>query len=436
MDRTDFTAIIGDVARRLAADRHVVDRGAELRIGSRGSLVVHVAGARAGTWRDYEADRSGGTLALIQHLLQCDRAGALRWLEAERLIPDRRSAGSAPPPPAPPAPKPKPKPPSSTAAVARGILEASMTADLAPARDYLAKRWCWPPYGVGPDVPPSVRWLPQERIPEVPRWHLQRDGAERRLRLPPDDPDAAGFVVFVLDAAPGGEVAVKLEAITAAGYRTAPRWRRAFGSRTAFTAADRPGGECWIAEGELDALALAVTGAGGLVRAAGGTSGMRAAVADDPENRPVVVVPDADRAGAGAAVKLLDGIPADRPATVACWPLSSAMPDWWSDWRAAGKEWQEAADRHAWQDVLRVMRGASGDPASWLAEWVVERAGIRQHDGGMDPREAADHAWRDVLRAVERGERLIDPEAERLRDRVIVDDDAEQRPERPHRSTR
>ena len=55
-----------------------------LRYGSRGSLVVH---PQAGTWHDFEADADGGTLALVEHVLQTDRDGALRWLGRRR--PDR-----------------------------------------------------------------------------------------------------------------------------------------------------------------------------------------------------------------------------------------------------------------------------------------------------------------------------------------------------------
>ena len=412
----DWTGIIEQVARRLAeaSDRPITARGDDLRIGSRGSLVVHVHGSRAGTWRDHEADTSGGTIALIEHLTGTDRAGALRWLEAERLIPDRHSTATAPPPAPPPKPKPKPKP-SNTAAAARGILEASMTADLAPARDYLFWRGVWPPYGVGPDLPPSVRWLPAERLPEVPRWHLQRDGAERRLQLPPDDPDAAGFVVFVLSdpAARDEEAAVSLEAITAAGYRTVPRLRRNYGASSGkvFCAADRPGGACWIAEGPLDALALTVTGAGGMVRATAGTSGMHAGAAVDPENRPVVVVPDTDRAGARPITRLLEAMPAARPVVVVRRPLADAMPEWWNAWRAAGSlETIRETDRAAWDDVLSVSFAAAGDPASWLAEWITDRAGIREHDAGMDREAATSAAWQDVLAAVERGARLIYPD--------------------------
>ena len=78
---TDWPALLPDVARRLLADRPCRELGGDLRYGSRGSLVVH---PHAGTWHDFEAGAGGGTLALVEHVLQTDRAGALRWLGRRR----------------------------------------------------------------------------------------------------------------------------------------------------------------------------------------------------------------------------------------------------------------------------------------------------------------------------------------------------------------
>ena len=64
--------MLPDVARRLLADRPCRELGGDLRYGSRGSLVVHPHG----TWHDFEAGAGGGTLALVEHVLQTDRAGA------------------------------------------------------------------------------------------------------------------------------------------------------------------------------------------------------------------------------------------------------------------------------------------------------------------------------------------------------------------------
>ena len=47
-----------------------------------------------------------------------------------------------------------------TAAVVAAIIDAAVPADQTPARRFLARHWIWPPYGIGPDLPSSVLWLP------------------------------------------------------------------------------------------------------------------------------------------------------------------------------------------------------------------------------------------------------------------------------------
>ena len=399
MNAIDWPALLPDVARRLLGEPPRTQAGGTWRYGTHGSLAVHVGGARAGTWHDFEADASGGTLALIEHLAQTDRAGALSWLVDHRLIAPRPGAptrphhapapGSAQVPPrrleAPYRPPPESgtgvqnRSESPTSAVATAILARSVPADATPARAYLAARGTWPPFGTGPDLPPAVRWLPPAAWKNLPGWS-DRDGLERRLHPPADSvrslrPDATttlcGAVVFAL-ARPGCEPdAVTLEAVTAAGRRPAERWRRTCGPKTGrvFTARDVPGGALVLAEGECSALALAVTAAGGCVRAAGGTSGFRPAAVELAEGRPVVLVPDADNAGAIAVLDLV----ANHGARVRPWPAILA-----------------------------------GDPADWLVCEVSERAGIREHDGGLTRPEADRAAWRDLLAAVERGWRLVE----------------------------
>ena len=83
---TDWPALIEPVARRLLADRPCREHGPDLRFGARGSMVVHLRGPMAGTWRDFEADASGGTLALVEHLTGRRGPDARAWLADERLI--------------------------------------------------------------------------------------------------------------------------------------------------------------------------------------------------------------------------------------------------------------------------------------------------------------------------------------------------------------
>ena len=397
---TDWPALLPDVARRLLADRPCRELGGDLRYGSRGSLVVH---PHAGTWHDFEADAGGGTLALVEHVLQTDRAGALRWLVDARLIatpsgPDarpaapRRPGGTTTPAPvpvpvvAPPAPKPSP-----TGDVAAAILAAAVPADDTPARAYLARRFTWPLDG--PPLPAAVRWLPPSAWERLPTWPGP-DGRPRRLRPPVDGvssltPGAApaarcGALVFEL-ARPGcAPDAVQIEAVTAAGDRPAGRWRLTLGNAAGrvFEARNVPGGALWLVEGECDALALVLTGAGGVVRAVGGT-GYRLEAVTDPERRSVVIVPDGDGAGSVPAGKLREALrPAGRFCSVRYLP--------------------------------------AGDVADLLAEWVAERAGIHAEalavpaiDGpgcapGPDRDEADARAWKDVLTAVASGARLIE----------------------------
>ena len=326
----DFAALLPDVARRLLGDPpRATD--AEWRYGSHGSLSVHPA---RGTWHDFEAATGGGTLALIEHLQQTDKAGALRWLVDARLIaapagpdappaaPRRPGGASTPPAPALAAPTPKPAP---TADVAAAILAAAVPADATPARAYLAARGTWP--ANGPPLPAAVRWLPPSAWEHLPAWPGP-DGRPRRLTPPADGirslrPGAppvplCGALVFEL-ARPGcAPDAVTLEAVTGAGARPAERWRRTVGNATGrILEVAVPPGDGWpdaaplvaaLVEGEADALALArLRLPGVLIRAVGGTGGMAggaALVRDLPAATAACLVSDGDRPGRAAVAKL------------------------------------------------------------------------------------------------------------------------------------
>ena len=236
--------------------------------------------------------------------------------------------------------------------------------DPTPGRLYLALRFAWPPHGIGPNLPTTVRWLDVQAAPaKVPdaRWFGLPDGA-------------AGALVFAWKRSAGADpVAMSLEALDTAGRRIEPRWRRTFGTRagTVFEARAPSSGTdpVHVAEGEVDALALALAPwcrAGG-VYAAGGTSGMRT----DPERftglsgGPVVLHADGKPQGAAAASYAKARI------------------------QATGRECR--IERYA-------PRGEDGDPAAALAEWIGERAAIREFDGGATREEAVRGAWHDLLR--------------------------------------
>ena len=260
----DWPALLPDVARRLLGDPPRAT-ATEWRYGLHGSLSVHPA---RGTWHDFEANAGGGALDLVEHLVQTDKAGALAWLVDAGLIdppagPDARPArGNLRKPEIPGAgnlikPQIDAPTPAPTADVAAAILAAAVPADDTPARVYLAARGTWPPLGIGPDLPPAVRWLPPGAWEHLPTWP-GRDGRPLRLTPPADGvrslrPDAppvplCGAVVFEL-ARPG----CAPDAVDARGgngrrqRRPAERWRRTPGNdatgRTFEVAA--PTGDPW-----------------------------------------------------------------------------------------------------------------------------------------------------------------------------------------------
>ena len=391
---TDWPALLPDVARRLlGAPPRIEAGGATWRYRSRGSLAVHVGDARCGTWHDFEADAGGGTLALVQHVNGCDKAGALAWLADAGLIAPPAAADARPAAPrhadsmrnptlrrAVTAPRALPgtwTPPESaapavapTASVAAAILAAAVPSDGTPARVYLDRRGTWP--ADAPDLPPAVRWLPPSAWPNLPTWP-GKDGRLARLAPPP----LCGAVVYELACPGAAPDAVTLEAVTAAGARPAERWRRSPGGTTGRTfTVPAPSDDGWptptpttaplvvaVVEGEADALALArLRLPSVLVRAIGGTGGKGrpgALVADLPATVAVVLVSDGDRAGRAAVVELHEAL------------------------HGAGRTCYAAV--LAGGDPDELLRGA--DDAA-LAELHAERAAILEHDGGL-PRPAA-----------------------------------------------
>jgi RecA-family ATPase len=90
----DFSGLMRPVALKLLGEpnRHL-SRNGTLRWGNHGSLKVDV---EPGVWHDKEADQGGGVLDLIMREQQCDKAGALSWLEREGLIEAREAANENP----------------------------------------------------------------------------------------------------------------------------------------------------------------------------------------------------------------------------------------------------------------------------------------------------------------------------------------------------
>ena len=244
--------------------------------------------------------------------------------------------------------------------------------DLSPGRAYLARRRAWPPFGAGPDLPPSVAWLMAGAAPAP-------DRAAKWYGLPSC---AAGALVFAYR--PPGEPdgpprAVSLMAFDARGRRM--RWPvreglgphvRMVGRRAGrvFEVGDPAGLELAIVEGEADALA-AVAGwrvlgfaRPPLVRAGGSTSGLTPDACRDDAGRPVALLPDRDGPGVKAAGELAADLRARgravrivrRPAPAPANPIDPADPAaevaWWWTWRAMARGGGPAGEARAWRWLL------------------------------------------------------------------------------------
>ena len=271
----------------------------------------------------------------------------------------------------------KQAPPPEKTALAGRLWAACAAADGTPGHRYLTSRGVWPPAGLGRPLPTDVRWLEAASAPP------------RAAGWPGLPPGAAGAAAFAWrkPAEADAVQAVSLEALGADGQRAQwtdregqvhERWRRTFGPRTgavfAVRCPDGDPGVVALCEGEVSALALALAGGCGEVRAVGGTSGMTLAAGEGAGGRRLALIPDGDesRNGQKQAWKLLEALSADGRAAVA--------------------------------DDME----AEGDPADWIREWVEERAGLMELDAevGLERPEARE-CWEYVLKEIEGGARLV-----------------------------
>ena len=258
---------------------------------------------------------------------------------------------------------------SKTTAETAPDLEALRTWDRAlacdgtPAAAYLAGRFAWPVGLDGWTLPAELRWLPADRWPP------------KLERLRPED--AAGAMACAYRGSQGEVRALKLEALTAdggpalnaKGRRTRLNLGKTTGAR--FTACDLQGGELHVCEGEVTALAVAVScharGAGAAV-AVSGHSGFRTDRCWG--SRPVRIRPDRDAEGRTAARAL----------------------------RRALRESGRACE----SDGLTETERSHLDAADVLAAEVSERAAIR--GGCMDRSAAIAAAWPEVIEGLRRWE--------------------------------
>ena len=144
--------LFGEPNKRLSSRR-------ELRFGGRGSLVVHIAGRRRGTWSDFEADAGGGVLDLIVRERGGDRRAAFQWLRHERLVDADDGAGRKQQQPAQPPDEPQQH--STLSDWGRRLWTSCkpIGAD-DPAGSYLRARGCALPHPDG-----DLRWHPALKHP-------------------------------------------------------------------------------------------------------------------------------------------------------------------------------------------------------------------------------------------------------------------------------
>ena len=253
-----------------------------------------------------------------------------------------------------PAPRTRPDPVNGHEAARRAIAgrlwAAAAPADDTPARAYLAGRSVWPPDGIGPSLPASVRWLP--------RGAVRRDVAADWYDVPEH---AAGAIVYAFRQ-PGGATirAVGLDALDADGRRPGKRWRRTFGQKkgAAFAVGAVGGDPLVVVEGEADALASMWLYPGAEVWAAGG-GGATALAPAILTGRRVVIEADPDGPGRDAALKL--------------------------DKALGGR--------------AEISWNSGGDPADVWTDTLIQRAAILEFDGGLPRNESEQRAW---MLAIER----------------------------------
>ena len=295
----DWSSLLEPVARALLDPSRGEPqmRGRELRYGRRGSFSVD---CERGTWFDHEAGEGGGVLALVERECGSDRAGAIAWLRergflegSEDRVRDFR------PLPAAPAPAPAPSPAAERArtALVAAIWSAGGSACSTPAQGYLKFRGVWS--AAAALTPAVLRWLPRSAAPPTSpdaRWF----GLPRA---------ACGAVVFAWLRA-GSVAAVSLEALGLDARVLGERWRRTCGRRAGavfWARRDAGAGVVHAAEGEIDALAVALL-CDGEVMGVGGTSGFVNVAELVGAHRSVVLHADCGRGGERAAVKGLAGL--------------------------------------------------------------------------------------------------------------------------------
>ena len=186
-----------------------------------------------------------------------------------------------------------------TTELALKAAQASVPADGTPARAYFASRRVWPPDGVGPPIPASIRWLAPDAIP-TPKW-----------------PPGAGAILYGL-----AKGSMQVEAIDMNGEMTNPRFRRNWGpvKGLAFNATPGVGWKSVvICEGPIDALAMRWKYPDARVLSTCGADNTSAVMESLPDGiGKIIIEPDGDKSGRKAARAAREicrrrGFPVDIP---------------------------------------------------------------------------------------------------------------------------
>ena len=145
----DWPRLMREAALSVLGEPAKCHRG-EWRYRSRGSLVVHVEGPRAGTWRDFEGGSGGGVLDFLENFSGLDHARALGWLTGRPSPQASRRANHLPGR-------------DATAKDHVNLVRPWWAASEPipanpdhPARRWLIRRKLWWP---SLPLPPAVRWL-------------------------------------------------------------------------------------------------------------------------------------------------------------------------------------------------------------------------------------------------------------------------------------
>jgi len=314
----------------------------EMRYGRKGSLRIDL---EKGTFADFESGQSGGMLDLIQHRKGGDAQTAWRWLQDHGLVPRQNRRDSTTPATAPPARRPRAAAGGTDAETqarnaARHLWRAATATDPGALRAYLTHRGCWRP---GDPLPVPVRWIDRDA---VTAWGW----------APLFPAEAAGGMLVAFTDASGTVVAVQIEALTAAGRRTHPRWRKARGRMAGAAFRIAGAGPLRLCEGPIDALALAAAYRGPVWAAGGSGNLQRLAGQAASMGRPVIIHADGDEAGARVAAAFASTL------------------------RRGGAKCQ-------------IVRQDGMDPAEWVAERVRERMAILECEAALAAGEARRQAW-------------------------------------------